>query len=59
MERPNALPQIRSYWRVAWGVVLLFLLSASGCVLVGATVAWGWTWIEIGWRAMRWLLGVG
>jgi hypothetical protein len=37
----------------------MFLMSASAGVLIGATVAWAWLWIEIGWRAMRWLLGVG
>jgi hypothetical protein len=56
---PNALPEVRSYWRVAGGVVLIFLMSASTGVLIGATLAWAWLWIEIGWRAMRWLLGVG
>jgi hypothetical protein len=51
--------EIRSYWRVAGGAVLFLLSCSLGALVAGSTLAWFWTWLEVGWRAMRWTLGAG
>jgi hypothetical protein len=54
----RAEPHVRSYWRVVAGAVLFVFIASVAAVLVGVYLAWLWTWLEVGWRAMRWALGV-
>jgi hypothetical protein len=43
-------------------LLLGWLVIIGGAAFValglGAWVAWIWTWGEVGWRGMRWLMGV-
>jgi hypothetical protein len=60
----NTKPTEDLRWR--WKVALGWLLIIGGGTLVvtlvalctGAVAGWLWTWGQVGWRAMRWLLGV-
>ena len=54
----KATDRERSKWMLVFAGLVSLALSAGTALMFGAIAAWIWAWGEVGWRAMRWLLGV-